>query len=74
MRFYVVCVGDDVMNDKYKRALRVACELLNGGVLYGVDADVIFAEIMERDGCVSAEDFERYILDNLEYLTKGGRA
>lgn len=59
--------------DKYKYAFQVACELLNGGSLYGVDKDTIFKEVMERDGVVCASDYEKYILDNLEYLLNGER-
>ena len=36
----------------YKRAFKIACELLNGACLYGVDADSIFEAMMKKDGVV----------------------
>lgn len=54
---------------KYKKAFRIACELLNGDILYGYDSDRIFAELMEKDGVVSAFSYEEFILNNLDRLT-----
>lgn len=54
------------MRKKYKRALRIACELLNGATIYGVDADTIFAYVLETDGCVGASDYEKFILNNID--------
>ena len=53
---------------KYKKAFRIACELLNGSVLYGYDTDRIFEEIMKKDGVVSSESYEEFILKNLNRL------
>ena len=54
------------MGKKYKRALEIACELLNGSMLYGVDAEKIFAHVIEKDGCVGASDYEEFILNNID--------
>lgn len=53
---------------RYKAAFRVACELLNGDYLYGYDADTIFAEIMDKEGIVASDLYEKFILDNLDTL------
>lgn len=53
---------------KYKKAFRIACELLNGGILYGYDSDRIFSEMMEKDGVVSSDSYEEFILTNLDRL------
>ena len=54
------------MRKKYKRAFEIACELLNGAMIYGVDADSIFAYVLETDGCVCASDYEDFILNNID--------
>lgn len=53
---------------QYKRAFEIACDLLNGAVLYGIDSDFIFNHVMERDGCVSAFDYQDFILEHLDRL------
>ena len=57
---------------KYKKAFQIACELLNGSVLYGYDTDRIFEEIMEKDGVVSSFSYEDFILENLDRLSGKG--
>ena len=57
---------------KYKRAFRVACELLNGDVLYGIDADKIFEIMMKKKGIVGSFSYEKYILKHLDFLERGG--
>ena len=57
----------------YKNAFKVACELLNGDVLFGIDSDRIFEEVMKKEGCVGSDSYEKYILEHLEYLMHGGR-
>ena len=52
----------------YKTAFQIACALLNGDILYGVDAESIFSEIMKKDGCVCSFDYENYILTHLNEL------
>lgn len=54
------------MRKKYKRALKIACELLNGAMIYGVDADAIFTYVMGTDGCGCASDYEAFILNNID--------
>lgn len=53
---------------KYKKAFKIACELLNGSILYGYDSDRIFSEMMEKDGVVSPDSYEEFILTNLDRL------
>ena len=55
----------------YRRAFKIACELLNGSVLYGVDADKIFEIMMEKDGIVDNYSYEEYILNHLQELDHG---
>lgn len=54
---------------KYKRAFKVACELLNDDYLYGYDRDRIFAEVMQAEGVFSSEDYERFIFEHLDRLS-----
>ena len=53
---------------KYKQAFRVACQLAFGDYLYGYDKDIIFEEIMEKNGVVSSDLFEQFILEHLDEL------
>ena len=57
---------------KYKKAFQIACELLNGSVLYGYDADRIFEEMMEKNGIVSSFSYEDFILEHLDRLSGKG--
>jgi len=59
---------------KYKRAFKVACELLNGNWLYGYDTDKIFDIVMKEQGVVSSLDYEKFILEHLDVLTGKGEA
>ena len=54
---------------KYRSAFQIACELLNGSILYGYDTDRIFEEIMEKDGVVLSNSYEEFILNNLDRLS-----
>lgn len=54
---------------KYKKAFQIACELLNGSILYGYDTDRIFEEMMEKDGYVAPWSYEEFILTNLDRLS-----
>lgn len=54
---------------KYKKAFKIACELLNGGNMYGYDNDRIFSEMMEKDGVVSSDSYEEFIIANLDRLS-----
>ena len=60
-------------SEKYKKAFTVACELLNGGILYGYDSDRIFSEMMKKDGVVSSFSYEEFILNNLDRLSGEGK-
>ena len=51
---------------EYKQAFEIACDLLSGAVLYGIDSDFIFNHVMECDGCVSAFDYQDFILAYLD--------
>lgn len=53
---------------KYKQAFRVACQLAFGDYLYGYDKDIIFEEIMKKNGVVSSALFEKFILEHLDEL------
>lgn len=55
----------------YKRAFYIACDLLNGSVLYGVDRDTIFTEMMDKDGAVSCFSYREYILEHMDELDLG---
>ena len=55
----------------YRRAFKIACDLLNGAVLYGVDTDKIFELMMQKDGIVSNSSYEDYILNHLQELDQG---
>ena len=57
---------------KYKKAFRIACDLLNGSVLYGYDTDRIFEEIMKKNGVVSSFSYEDFILEHLDRLSGKG--
>ena len=55
----------------YRRAFKIACDLLNGDILYGVDSDEIFKTMMDRDGVVTKDSYEEYILNHLQELDHG---
>lgn len=55
----------------YRRAFKIACELLNGSVLYGIDADKIYEIMAAKEGVVSSDSYESYILNNLQELDRG---
>ena len=55
----------------YCRAFKIACDLLNGATLYGVDADKIFEIMMDKDGIVTNDSYEEYILNHLQELDQG---
>ena len=57
---------------KYKRAFMIACELLCGDFLFGYDTDIMFAEIMKKEGMVCDDMIEKFILDNLDVLSGRG--
>ena len=50
----------------YKRAFYVACDLLNGSIIYGIDADRLFKILMNKEGVVSTNIYFEFIRDNLD--------
>lgn len=56
------------MTDKkrYKCAFKIACALLNGGKIYGIDSDTLFEKLMETNELVSDWSYEEFILNNLD--------
>jgi len=55
----------------YHRAFKIACDLLSGGILFGVDTDKIFELMMQKDGIVSNSSYEEYILTHMQELDQG---
>jgi hypothetical protein len=53
-------------NKKLEKALEVACELLNGGVLYGIDRDTLWSKVMESEEYVSSWNIKEFILKNID--------
>ena len=51
---------------QYKIAFEIACDLLIGGTLYGIDADRLFILIMQEEDIVSSFEYEKFILKNLD--------
>jgi len=51
---------------QYKRAFEIACDLLNGNNLYGIDDDKLFALIMQEYEVVSAFEYQKFILEHLD--------
>ena len=50
----------------YEKAFSVACELLSGDVLYGIDDDKLFDIVMKENGVVSSASIKKWILNNLD--------
>ena len=55
----------------YRRAFKIACDLLNGDVMFGVDAEKIFEIMMDKDDMVTSTSYEEYILKHLQELDHG---
>ena len=51
---------------QYKRAFEIACDLLIGSSLYGIDADNIFELIMQEYDVVSTFEYQKFILEHLD--------
>ncbi len=56
------------MRPRYKTAFKIACELLNGSMIGGIDKDKIFEYMIDKDGIVSSDSYEEYILNNIDKL------
>ena len=52
--------------NKYKKALEIACELMAGGYIYGIDVDTLYEKIMEKDGIVCSISYKDFIIKNLD--------
>ena len=61
----------EAVSKDYYRAFKIACDLLSGSVLYGIDSDKIFELMMDKDGVVSNNSYEEYILNHLQELDHG---
>ena len=57
---------------QYKRAFEIACDLLNGDNLYGIDTDNLFALIMQEHGVVSTLMYQKFILEHLDRFDDNG--
>ena len=64
-------IKEDPVNTDYENAFKIACALLNGDILYGIDSNTIFSETMKKDGCICSVDYEDYILTHLNTLMYG---
>ena len=51
---------------QYKRAFEIACDLLTGGILYGIDDDYMFELMMKEYGIVSTFEYQKFILKHLD--------
>lgn len=51
---------------KLEKALEITCELLNGGMIYGIDAETLWNKVMKLDGVVSSEIIKEFILTNID--------
>lgn len=51
---------------QYKKAFEIACDLLSGGILYGIDADYLFDLIMQEYDMVCTFDYQKFILEHLD--------
>jgi hypothetical protein len=51
---------------RLEKALETTCELMNGSILYGIDADTLWNKIMELEGYVSPWNLKEFILNNLD--------
>ena len=51
---------------QYKMAFEIACDLLTGGILYGINADTLFELIMQEYGIVSTFNYQKFILEHLD--------
>jgi hypothetical protein len=51
---------------QYKRAFEIACDLLIGSRLYGIDKDRLFELIMQEYDIVSTFEYRKFILKHLD--------
>ena len=53
-------------NKNLEKALEIACELLNGSIIYGIDADTLRSKIMESEGYVTSWNIKDFIIANID--------
>lgn len=53
-------------NKKLEKALEIACELMNGSIIYGIDEETLFNKVMELEGYVSSWNIKDFILGNID--------
>jgi len=53
-------------NKKLEKALETTCELLNGGMIYGIDEETLWNKVMELEGYVSSWNIKDFILTNID--------
>lgn len=51
---------------KLKKALEIACELMNDSIIYGIDEESLWNKVMELDGYVSPWNLKEFILKNID--------
>ena len=57
----------DVENTSDKnKALTIACDLMLGAFIYGIDSDKLFEVVMEKDGFVCADNMAEWIEENID--------
>jgi len=54
------------MRIKFNIAFRVACELLAGNVVYGIDAEFLHNYLLENNDVISYITYYNFIMDNLD--------
>ena len=53
-------------NKKIEKALEIVCELLNGGMIYGITEETLCIKIIELEGYVSSWNIKDFILANID--------
>jgi len=51
---------------KLEKSLEIACELMNGSIIYGIDEETLFNKVMELEGYVSSWNIKDFILKNID--------
>lgn len=59
-------IDKDADLHKYREAFWIACQLLNGCVLYGYDADRVFEKIIDEYDICDAIYWQKFILTHLD--------
>ena len=48
------------------KALVIACDLMLGAFIYGIDSDKLFQIVMDKDGFVCADNMAEWIEENID--------